>query len=268
MAFLAVPGPFDLALTTERFRAFGLDRAAVWHEDALHVAVGGRELRICGAPGGVDADPLDAETDPVVRTVLGLAFELEPFYAWAAADDVLGPATRRLRGFRPTLARDPFEMIVAAITAQQVSLQSAGATRNRLIERFGTQVGRVWAFPSRQRVGAASEEELFALGFSRRKAEYTLALARSDFELEGLAALPDDEVKSRLVALRGIGEWTADWFLARHLARPHAWPWGDLALRKAVAHLYGGLDVREARERFHPFENLSAHYLLLAHRLQ
>ena len=79
-------------------------------------------------------------------------------------------------------------------------------------------------------------------------------------------ALPDDEVKARLVALRGIGEWTADWFLARHLARPNAWPWGDLALRKAVADLYGGLDVKEARERFHPFENLSAHYLLLAHR--
>ena len=268
MAFLAVPGPFDLALTTERFRAFGPDRAAVWEDDGLHVAVGERELRIASAPGGVDADPLDAETEPVVRTVLGLGFDLEPFYAWAAGDDVLGPATRRLHGFRPTLARDPFEMIVAAITAQQVSLQSAGATRNRLIERFGTQVGRVWAFPLRERIARASEGELFALGFSHRKAEYTIELARSDFDLQALAALPDDEVKARLVALRGIGEWTADWFLARHLARPHAWPWGDLALRKAVAHLYGGLDVREARERFHPFENLSAHYLLLAHRLQ
>lgn len=272
MAFHAVPGPFDLALTTERFRAFGVDKAAMWHEDGLHVAVdgaaGARELRIEAALGGVDVEPLDAETEPVVRTVLGLTFDLEPFYAWAAADDVLGPATRRLQGFRPTLARDPFEMIVGAITAQQVSLHSAGATRNHLIEQFGTQVGNVWAFPLRERIAAASEEELFALGFSRRKAEYTVGLARSDFDLHELAALPDDEVKSRLVALRGIGEWTADWFLARHLARPNAWPWGDLALRKAVAHLYGGLDVREARKRFHPFENLSAHYLLLAHRLQ
>jgi 3-methyladenine DNA glycosylase/8-oxoguanine DNA glycosylase len=132
MASLAVPGPFDLALTTERFRAFGLDRTAAWHEGGLHVAAGERELRIEASPGGVDVDPLDAETEPVVRTVLGLAFDLEPFYAWAAADEVLGPATRRLRGFRPTLSRDPFEMIVGAITAQQVSLQSAGATRNRL----------------------------------------------------------------------------------------------------------------------------------------
>src|SRR4029077_7877475 len=174
MAFLAVPGPFDLALTTERFRAFGLDRAAVWHEDALYVAVGERELRIGAASGGVDADPLDAETEPVVRTVLGLAFDLEPFYAWAADDAVLGPATRRLRGFRPTLARDPFEMIVAAITAQQVSLQSAGATRNRLIERFGTHVGRVWAFPPRERIAAPRETAAFALRFSRPAGDGTV----------------------------------------------------------------------------------------------
>ena len=266
MASLAVPGPFDLALTTERFRAFGIDQATVWHEGGLYRAVGGRELRIEPAPGGVDVEPLDPETEPVVRTVLGLAFDLEAFYAWAAGDEVLGPATRRLRGFRPSLAPDPFEMLVGAITAQQVSLFSALATRNRFIERFGTQVGNVWAFPLRERIAEATEAELVAVGFSHRKAEYTIGLARSDLDLHDLAALPDDEVKARLVGLRGVGEWTADWFLARHLARPNAWPWGDLALRKAVADLYGGLDVKEARERFHPFENLSAHYLLLAHR--
>jgi DNA-3-methyladenine glycosylase II len=267
VALLTVPGPFDLALTTERFRAFGIDRANVWHEGGLHRAVGGREVRIESAPGGVDVEPLDAETEPVVRTLLGLAFDLESFYAWAADDEVLGPATRRLVGFRPVLAPDPFEMLVGAITAQQVSLFAALAIRNRLIERFGRQFGSVWEFPKREEIARASEPELLALGFSGRKAEYTVGLARSELDLHELAALPDDEVKARLVAVRGLGEWTAEWFLARHLARPNAWPWGDLALRKAVADLYGGLDVREARERFHPFENLSAHYLLLAHRL-
>ena len=240
----------------------------MWHEGGLYRAVGGRELRIEAAPGGVDVEPLDAETEPVVRTVLGLAFDLEPFYAWAAADEVLGAATRRLRGFRPSLAPDPFEMLVGAITSQQVSLFSALAIRNRL-DRALRHAGRqrlgvpARASGSRRRPRTSSSR----VGFSRRKAEYTVGLARSDLDLHDLAALPDDEVKARLVALRGIGEWTADWFLARHLARPNAWPWGDLALRKAVADLYGGLDVREARERFHPFENLSAHYLLLAHRI-
>ena len=260
-------GPFDLSLTTERFRAFGVDRANVWHEGGLHRVVGGREVRIEAAPGGVDVEPLDAETEPVVRMLLGTAFDLDAFYEWAAGDEVLGPATTRLRGFRPTLAPDPFEMLVGAITAQQVSLFAAVAIRNRMIERFGREVGNVWAFPTRESLAAASEDELVAVGFSRRKAEYTVGLARAQLDLHDLALLPDDEVKEKLTALRGIGEWTAEWFLARHLARPNAWPWGDLALRKAVADLYGGLDVREARARFHPFENLSAHYLLLAHRV-
>src|SRR5437868_15237624 len=80
MAFLAVPGPFDFDLTTERFRAFGVDRATLWHEGGLHRVVGGRELRIEAARGGVDVEPLDAETEPVVRALLGLDFEVEPFY--------------------------------------------------------------------------------------------------------------------------------------------------------------------------------------------
>jgi DNA-3-methyladenine glycosylase II len=267
MAHVAVPGPFDFALTTERFRAFGIDRANVWHEGGVHRVVAGRELRIEAAPGGVDAEPLDEETEPVVRALLGLTFDLDAFRTWAAADEVLAVVVPRLAGFRPALTPDPFEMLVGAITAQQVSLFSALAIRNRLIERFGDRVGEAWAFPARGRIAAASEEDLVALGFSGRKAEYVVGLARSDLDLGALAELSDDDVKSRLVALRGLGEWTADWFLARHLARPHAWPWGDLALRKAVADLYGGLDVREARERLHPFENLSAHYLLLAQRI-
>jgi len=267
MAFLAVPGPFDLALTTERFRAFGIDRATLWHEGGLHRVVGGSEVRVEAAPGGVDAEPLDAETEPVVRALLGLVFDLDAFYAWAADDDVLVATVPRLAGFRPSLTPDPFEMLVGAITAQQVSMFSAVAIRNRLIERFGVRVGHAWAFPARGRLAAADEAELVALGYSRRKAEYVVGLARSDLDLEELGSLPDHEIKSRLTAVRGLGEWTADWFLARHLARPHAWPWGDLALRKAVAALYGGLDVREAGARFHPFENLSAHYLLLSQRV-
>jgi len=267
MAHVAVPGPFDFALTTERFRAFGIDRANVWHEGGLHRVVGGRELRLEAAPGGVDAEPLDAETEPVVHALLGLAFDLEAFRAWAAGDDVLAVVAPHLAGFRPPLTPDPFEMLVGAITAQQVSLFSALAIRNRLIEHFGEQVGEAWSFPARERLAAAGEQELVALGFSHRKAEYVVGLARSELDLGALRALPDDEVKARLVALRGLGEWTADWFLARHLGRPHAWPSGDLALRKAVADLYGGLDVRVARKRFHPFENLSAHYLLLAQRV-
>jgi DNA-3-methyladenine glycosylase II len=242
---------------------FGVDRANVWHEGGLHRVVNGREVRIEPAPGGVDVEPFDE----AVLELLGIAFDLEGFYAWAQGDEVLRHVVVTLRGFRPPLMPDPWEMLVGSITAQQVSLFSATAIRNRFIEAYGVRKGEAWQFPTRERTAELAEGDLTALGFSRRKEEYVLGLARSEIDLEALRDLDDDEIRARIVALRGLGEWTAEWFLARHLARPNAWPWGDLALRKAVADLYRGLDVREARERFHPFENLAAHYLLLAQRI-
>src|SRR5581483_5509625 len=167
-----------------------------------------------------------------------------------------------LAGFRPPLAPGPFESLVTSITAQQVSLFAAFAIRNRMIERYGERGEHAYSFPARERLARAKEDDLFSIGFSRRKAEYVVGLARSDLDLDALALLPDDEVKARLTAVRGLGEWSADWFLARYLGRPRAWPAGDLALRKAVRALYGDVDVRAAGARFDPFQNLTAHYLL------
>lgn len=234
----------------------------MWEDGALYRVVGDREVRIAAAEGGVELDPFDTETEAMARRVLGFDFDLVAFAAWAAGEEQLAPLVVRFAGYRPTLAADPFEMLVGAITAQQVSLFAAGAIRSRFVERFGERVGRVWAFPTREEVAAASEEELFSLGFSRRKAEYVVGLARSDLDLTALALVPDEEVKTQLTALRGLGEWTADWFLARYLGRPRAWPAGDLALRKAVRALYGDVDVRSAGASFEPFQNLTAHYLL------
>ena len=268
MPVLRVPQPFDFDLTTERFRAFGPDLANLWVDGALHRVVGAREVRIEPARGGVRVEPLDDETRPAVGKLLGLEFELESYYEWAEGDPVLGALTSRLAGFRPPLAPDPFETLVTSITAQQVSLFAAFAIRNRLIERFGRRVGQAYAFPTAERLRAAEPDELLALGFSNRKAEYVLGLAAEPLDLHELASLPDDEVKRRLVGLRGIGEWTAEWFLARHLARPRAWPVGDLALDKAVRAFYPeARDIRAFGERFDPFQNLAAHYLLTGARL-
>ena len=267
MPLLPLPQPYDFDVSTERFRAFGVDRANLWHEGGLHRVVEGRELRIEPAPGGVSVDPLANGDEPVVLTLLGAPFDLVTFYEFAQADPVLARLTRELAGFRPPLSPDPFEALVGSITAQQVSMFAAFAIRSRLIERFGKRAEHAWAFPTRERIARAREEELVALGFSRRKAEYVVALARSDLDLEELRVLPDDEVQARIVALRGLGEWSADWFRARYLARPRAWPAGDLALQKAVRAFYGDVDVRAFGARFEPFQNLSAHYLLTGARM-
>ena len=268
MTRLRLPQPYDFALSTERYRAFGRDLANLWHDGALLRVVGGREVRIAAARDGVDVAPLDNETQPVVEHLLGLPFDLDGFYAFAASEPMLARLVPKLRGLRPPLAVDPYETLVTSISAQQVSLFAAFSIRNRLIEAFGVRAGRAWGFPTRERLALADEADLVALGFSRRKAEYVVGLARSDLDLGVLASLDDDEVKGRLVAQRGIGEWTADWFLARYLARPRAWPWGDLGLRKAVAAFYGpDTDVRAIGARFDPFQNLSAHYLLTGLRV-
>jgi 3-methyladenine DNA glycosylase/8-oxoguanine DNA glycosylase len=265
---LEIPPPYDFQLSTERYRAFGSDLANLWSDDALHRVVAGRDVRIEAADGGVNAEPLDQETEPVVLKLLGLEFDLDSFYAFATIEPVLARLVPALSGLRPPLAPDPFESLVTSITAQQVSLFAAFKIRNRLIAAFGERASEAYAFPPRERLALADPGQLLALGFSRRKAEYVTGLARSDLDLDGLQVLPDDEVKAQLVAQRGLGEWTADWFLARHLARPQAWPAGDLGLRKAVAAFYGDVDdVRAFGARFSPFQNLTAHYLLTGLRV-
>jgi 3-methyladenine DNA glycosylase/8-oxoguanine DNA glycosylase len=268
VSLLRLPEPFDFDLSTERFRAFGPDLANLWVDGGLHRVVGARELRIEPAPGGADVEPLDHETRRVALVLLGAPFDLEGFYAWTQEDPVLRELTETLAGFRPPLAPDPFETLVTSITAQQISLRAAFSIRNRLIEAFGEPREVAFAFPTRERLATTDPARLVALGFSRRKAEYVVGLAAAELDLDALALLPDEEVKERLVALTGIGEWTADWFLARHLGRPAAWPAGDLGLRKAVLRFYGDdADVRAVGARFSRFANLAAHYLLVAHRV-
>ncbi len=270
---LRIPEPYDFELSTTRFRNFGTDRATVWHEGGLHRVVAGREVRITPADGGVEVEPWSPDAPSEVGLLLGLAFDLDAFRAWAAGDETLAAVLDLVPGFRPTMNPRPFEALVVAITTQQISLQAAASIRRNLVERYGVRHDVAWEFPTRERVKELRPRHFTPLGFSRAKAEYVLELAHSDLDLDALRALDDDEVIARLTSVRGLGRWTADWFLARHLARPHAWPAGDLGVRKAVSTFYAAgrsLSIEEVRlmgERFAPFQNLSAQFLLAGARM-
>jgi len=269
---LPIPDPYDFALSTSRFRDYGSDGATVWHDGGLHRVVAGTEVRVEPAAGGVRIAPGAVGAAEHIGFLLGLPFDLPPFRDWAAGDRVLAPLVGSLGGFRPTLSPSPFEALVIAITAQQISLHAAAAIRSRFVERLGERHGVAWAFPERERVARLRPRELMVLGFSTRKAEYVIELARCDLDLDLLARLPDDEVVAAITSVRGLGRWTADWFLARHLARPEAWPAGDLGVRKAVSAFYADgrflstEEVRAMAERFAPFQNLTAQFLLAAAR--
>jgi DNA-3-methyladenine glycosylase II len=273
LVLLPIPQPYDFELSTSRYRLSGSDGATAWHEGGLHRVVAGREVRIRAADGGVLVEPAGAERSDELRRLLGLSFDLDAFHAWAEAELVLGPVARALRGFRPPLNPEPFEALVVAITTQQISLRAAAAIRGRFVERFGVRHDVVWAFPTRARIAKLEPEEITAIGFSRSKAAYVIALARSDLDFVALESLPDDGVIAAVTAQPGLGRWTADWFLARHLARPRAWPAGDLGLRKAVGTFYADgrfpsiQEVRAMGERFAPFQNLTAQFLLMGARM-
>jgi len=260
---VSLPEPYDFALSTRRFQASGPDLVHAFHDGCLYRFIAGREVRFAPAVGGVEVEPFDDAIRVGAEKLLGAQFDLSAFRAWAARDRVLAGLLPRLEGLRPPLLPDPFECLVSLITAQQVSLRSARAIRNRLVARYGRRGLRAVAFPSRAALADAHPEDLVALGFSRRKAEYVLELAAAPLDLAALGSSSDEEVRATLVSLRGLGPWTAEWFLARHLGRARAWPAGDLVLRKA-AQLFYRMEVRQLGRRLAPFQNLSAHYLLAA----
>jgi DNA-3-methyladenine glycosylase II len=273
VALVSLPQPYDFERSTGRYRAFGRDAATVAQDGGLYRVVGVTEIRIDPAPAGVLVEPGGAEVEAHVAYLLGAPFDLAQFWSWAAREPVLARLDGSLAGYRPLLQPDPWEALVTSITAQQVSLHAAFAIRSRLIERFGERHEVAWAFPTRERISLATEGELVAVGFSRRKAEYLLGLARCDLDLLRLASLPDEAVVAEITAIRGLGRWSADWFLARALGRGSAWPAGDLAVRKVVSRFYGdGRDLSEAEvravgERFGTHANLAAHMLLAGARI-
>lgn len=133
---------------------------------------------------------------------------------------------------------DVYAALLRSITGQQLSVKAAAAIYGRLIDRFG---GRP---PAPDELLADDPEQLrAAAGLSRAKvvalrslAEHVLA---GELKIDVLAELPDEEVMRELVAVKGIGEWTAHMFLMFTLQRPDVLPVGDQGIKNAVMRAYG-----------------------------
>ena len=123
-----------------------------------------------------------------------------------------------------------FSALLDAILGQQVSVASAAAIRARM------QGAGLWDEAS---VAAVSEDDLRAVGLSRQKARYASALARAQLDYDGLRAAPDAQVVARLVALPGIGNWTAEIYAMFSLGRADVFAPGDLALQEAARVMFG-----------------------------
>jgi DNA-3-methyladenine glycosylase II len=192
-----------------------------------------------------------------VRTLRRAAREL------GAADPRLGASVERY-GPPPLWSREPsYATLVHLILEQQVSLASAQAAFDRLRAALD---GSVEPAPLLD----LTDEELRAIGFSRQKAGYarTLASAMLDgFDLGALGAMPDDQVRQALIAMPGIGPWTADIYLTMCLLRPDVWPHGDLALATSARDLLAlnerptFAELGRIAQRWHPYRAVAARIL-------
>src|SRR5215831_6180151 len=183
--------------------------------------------------------------------------------ALGEADPRLGASLDRY-GPPPLWDRErSYATLVHLILEQQVSLASAQAAFDRLDAALGGSV-------EPEGLLGLSDTELRAIGFSRQKTGYARTLANAmleGFDLGGLSAMPDDEVRQALIAMPGIGPWTADNYLTMCLLRPDVWPHGDLALATSARDL---LELKERptfaelgaiAERWHPYRAVAARIL-------
>jgi len=194
--------------------------------------------------------------------------------ALAAADPTMGAlierlgaidVATRLRRRKEERPAGAYGALLRAIVGQQLSTKAARTIYLRVLDLFGG------ATPSPEQLLAARAEDLRGCGLSGRKTEYVRDLAAhvlsGELELERLDQLGDEEVIEEIVAVRGLGRWTAEMFLLFHLERPDVLSGGDLGIRKAIQVEYGLEEmppparVLEIGEPWRPYRSLASLYL-------
>jgi DNA-3-methyladenine glycosylase II len=251
---VTLPGPLDVAASLELFRRSGDDLIDRWDGQRLLRAI---EINGIWAPfvaravGTLDAPAFDVATDTkehaeAIRATVAATFVPEPpRYAQLLSDDpVLAALSEKLPGIRQIRQLDLFTALVRAISAQQVNLRWAVTTRRRLAESFGQRheiAGEVVYSLDPARIASVDPVAIRALQFTTSKSVSIVAVAQTlvaeNLTVDTLTDLPDEEVIERLVRIKGIGRWSAEWVLARTLGRPRVVA-GDLGVRKAVGLAY------------------------------
>jgi DNA-3-methyladenine glycosylase II len=162
--------------------------------------------------------------------------------------------------------KDPFETLCMSIASQQLSTKAAATIFGRFKDLFPPD-----RKPTPDRVMTLTDDQIRATGFSRPKVTFIKDLAGR--VLDGRLDLPklkrhsDDEVMEQLIAVKGIGRWTAEIFLMFRLGRPDILPADDLGLMNAVHRAYGlrqrpdAKTLRRMGEAWRPYRSVASWYL-------
>jgi DNA-3-methyladenine glycosylase II len=279
-------GPYDFDLSLRMRRSFSPDLSQDSSIFRCAVRINGNPTVLEIRQVRCDPSLLEVRTippkrapdaNPIARRIIFADLNLLPFYRLVESHSVLGPITQELHGLKPMRPASSFEMLVIAITEQQISLAAAYRIRTRIIERFGDHANDLWAFPTPSRLSESSVADLMTCGLSRRKAEYVKELAykvaNGLLDLDRLERLSDEDARSVLLQERGLGPWSADYFLVRGMSRPDRVPANDLGIRSVVGRYLGRgqrlspQGTMRKLSSFKPYRGLAAYYLLAYARL-
>jgi DNA-3-methyladenine glycosylase II len=193
---------------------------------------------------------------------------------WDEACRHLGKRDRVMKKLIPAFGEarlqsrgDAFTTLARSIVGQQISVKAAQSVWNKLVAAVGEPAGRLQPAA----VLASENSTLRAAGLSARKAEYLGDLARHFAEgavhVPQWQAMDDEAIIEELVAIRGIGRWTAEMFLIFHLMRPNVMPLDDLGLIKGISLSYfsgepvSRAEAREVGEAWAPYRSVATWYI-------
>ncbi|ASS75093.1 hypothetical protein CIG75_08960 [Tumebacillus algifaecis] len=227
---------------------------------------------------GAHSDARADQAADIWRHMLSIDRPLLPFYQQAATDPVLKTITSDLSGMHLLLDSSPFESTILSIIGQQVNLTFAENLKRSLVELCASSIdvngSTHYAFPSPEQIAALNYEQLRAMKFSQRKAEYVIDFARGvangSIDLHSLQGMSNAEAIDYLIKLRGIGRWTAECVLLFGLGRPDLLPAADIGLRNAIQHFWGldhqptEQEVREFAVPWRGHESYFTYYLWTA----
>jgi len=214
----------------------------------------------------------------LLERMLGVHKDLKPFYRLATSDPRLQPLVDEFRGLKPPQFPTVFEAVANGIACQQLSLLVGILLLSRLAQKFGfissDSKDAPHAFPDPSDFLGVKVQSLKSLGFSAHKSQALLeassAIRDRRLNLESLVKLDNQGALERLVKLKGVGRWTAEYVLLRGLGRLDIFPGDDVGARKKLAQFlrekkpldYDG--VRRAVAGWQPYAGFVYFHLLLA----
>lgn len=171
--------------------------------------------------------------------------DLKPFYAMANNDKLLGPLVEQFYGYRIVGQPDLFESLVWAVIGQQINLSFAYTLKQRFVESFGyreiAQSKTFYLFPKPEEVAKLNDADLLPLQFSKQKRKYVVEIAKAfvnqEVSKESIAKLPFEEAKEKLMSIKGVGNWTANYALMKTFRYPNAFPLEDAGVHNAIKNL-------------------------------